>query len=106
MAYPIKPLRDAELAGEFSRKFFGKFAAVRVKPIHVRSIGQSYDVYEVGVISPQGDFMVKADSSHDFAEAFFKAGHRVDTTDDIWLRHEVRKLAKREAPEPEQVEMF
>lgn len=99
-------LRDAALAGEFAKKYFGKSGIARIKVVKAPKLGRTYDIYEVGVVSPDGDFMVKGSSSFCFAEAFNKAGKYPDDHDPIYVRHQIGKISKAQEPEPEQVEMF
>lgn len=97
---------DVQLAGEFAKKYFGKFGIARVKSVKFPKIAKTYEIYEVGAVSPDGDFIVKADSSYDFAEAFHKAGKFPDDHDPIYVRRQIAKISKAQEPKPEQLEMF
>lgn len=97
---------DPVLAGEYAKKYFGKSGMARVRTIRVPRLGRTYDIYEVGVVFPDGDFLVKADSSYDFAEAFHRAGKFPDDHDPIYVRRQIAHISKAQEPKPEQVEMF
>lgn len=104
MAYPKKRILDAELAGLFARKYFGKFGFAKVKEFQPKR-APAYLDYQVGVVSPDGDFVVKGASGYDFAEAFQMAGKFMDDRDPLFLRAEVKQLAEAATPKPKQVEM-
>ncbi|MFP4204018.1 MAG: hypothetical protein ACLFS4_06760 [Opitutales bacterium] len=106
MRAPLKPVRDPSLAGEFARKCLGKFAYARIRSVRAPRIGRTYDVYEIGTCNQTGDFVVRGDSAHDFAEAFDRAGHPMDARDPLFLRDDLRYVNEIcEANEAEQVEM-
>ena len=105
MAYPKNRILDAELAGDFARKFFGKFGFAKVETFQPKR-SPAYKNYQVGVVSPDGDFVLKGESGYDFAEAFQLAGKFMDDRDPLFLRSEVKQLAQAETPKPKQVEMF
>jgi hypothetical protein len=106
MSAPLKPVRDATLAGDFARKCYGKFGTARVRKVKIPSApGRSFTVYEVGVCSQVGDFVPKGDSSHDFAEAFDRAGYPMDARDPLFSRHEMKQCNAICTPKPEQVEI-
>ncbi|PXA04816.1 hypothetical protein DDZ13_06530 [Coraliomargarita sinensis] len=107
MRAPTRPIRDEALAGQFARKCFGKFGMARKKNVRIPSCPKrSFTVYEIGTCSQIGEFVMKGDSSHDFAEAFDRAGFPMDARDPLFIRDDFnycRKLA--EAEQAEQVEM-
>lgn len=108
MTSPTRRITDPGLAGQWARKRFGKFGMVRHRRIRIPSSPKhSFDLYEVGVCDGNGEFLVKGDSSFDYADAFYAAGHQMDARDPIFLRSDLRfcnEIAESESVE--QVEMF
>ena len=99
-------MTDSTLAGEFAKKYFGKAGMARIVSVKSRQLGRSWDVFEVGVVSPSGDFVIKGSASYDYGEAFHNAGKYPDDHDPIYVRHKVGLMSRAMEPKPEQVEMF
>jgi len=102
----IFKITDIALAWEFAKKYFGRAGMARIVSVKSPQLGRSFDIYEVGVVSPDGDFVVKGSASFDYAEAFHNAGKYPDDRDPIYVRHMMGLASKSMEPKPEQVEMF